>query len=217
VGDDDDVDIVVIFAGGGKPVARRVRGVASTASFVIAADSGADHALALGQRIDLALGDFDSISADGLATLERTGVRLERHPTEKDATDLELALDAAAGLRPRRIVVVGGTGGRLDHVLGELSLLAADAYGDVELDALLGRATVHVVHGDRRLVGRVGEVISLLAMNGPAHGIVTEGLAYALHGETLAPGSTRGMSNVFAAPHARLRLESGVLLAVRPG
>jgi thiamine pyrophosphokinase len=217
VGDDGDVDTVVIFAGGGRPVARRVRGIAAAASFVIAADSGADHAFALGQRVDLAVGDFDSISADGLATLERTGVRLERHPTEKDATDLELALDAAAGLQPRRIVVVGGTGGRLDHVLGELSLLAADAYRDVELDALLGRATVHVVRDQRRLAGRVGELISLLALHGPARGVVTEGLAYALHGETLVPGSTRGMSNEFAAPQALVTLESGVLLAVRPG
>ena len=64
--DDGDVDTVVIFAGGARPVARRVRGPAAAASFVIAADSGADHALALGQRIDLAVGDFDSISADGL-------------------------------------------------------------------------------------------------------------------------------------------------------
>jgi thiamine pyrophosphokinase len=210
------VDTVVIFAGGGKPVARRVRGVAAAASFVIAADSGADYALALGQRIDLAVGDFDSISADGLATLERTGVRLERHPTEKDATDLELALNAAAGLQPRRIVVVGGTGGRLDHVLGVLSLLAADAYRDVELDALLGRATVHVVRRERRLAGRVGGLISLLALHGPARGVLTEGLAYALNGETLMPGSTLGMSNEFASPQAHIAVESGVLLAVRP-
>ena len=195
---------------------RGLRRVAAAASFVIAADSGADFALALGQRIDLAVGDFDSISAEGLATLQRTGVRLERHPTEKDATDLELALDAAAGLQPRRIVVVGGTGGRLDHVLGELSLLAADAYRDVELDALLGRATVHVIRDERQLAGRVGELISLVALHGPARGVVTEGLVYALNGETLTPGSTRGMSNEFASSEAHIAVETGVLLAVRP-
>lgn len=211
------MDTVVIFAGGGKPIARRVRQIAASASFVIAADGGADHALALDQRIDLAVGDFDSISAAGLVELERSGVRLERHPVDKDATDLELALDAAAALRPRRIVVVGGAGGRLDHLLGELSLLAADAYREVELDALLGRATLHVVRSERVFAGRVGEVVSLLAMHGPAHGIVTEGLVYPLHGETLRPASTRGMSNVFAASRANVALSGGVLLAVRPG
>lgn len=183
---------------------------------MIAADSGADHALALGQRIDLAVGDFDSISADGLQTLERTGVRIERYPADKDATDLELALDAAVAQRPRRIVVVGGTGGRLDHVLGALSVLAADAYRDAEIDALLGRATVHVVRDERLFAGRVGEVLSLFAVHGPARGVVTEGLAYPLQDETLEPGSTRGLSNMFAARQARVALESGVLLAIRP-
>ena len=216
VRDDGYVDTVVIFAGGARPVARRVRRVADSASFVIAADSGADHAFALGQRIDLAVGDFDSLTADGLAALERSGVRIERHPTDKDATDLELALDAAVAHRPRRIVVVGGTGGRLDHVVGELSLFAAPAYREVEIDALLGRATVHVVHGERLLPGRVGAIVSLLALHGPAHGIVTDGLVYPLRGETLQPGSTRGLSNVFAATPARVTVERGVLLAIRP-
>jgi thiamine pyrophosphokinase len=210
------VDTVVIFAGGARPIARRARAVVSAASYVIAADSGADHALALDRRIDLAVGDFDSISADGLAALERDGVRLERHPVDKNATDLELALAAATALGPRRIVVLGGTGGRLDHVLGELSLLAAEAYRDVEIDALLGRATVHVVHRERLLAGRSGDLLSLFAAHGPAHGVVTEGLVYPLRRETLEPGSTLGMSNVFAAARARVALESGVLLAIRP-
>lgn len=211
------MDTVVIFAGGGKPVARRVRALAASASFVIAADSGADHARILGVPVDLAVGDFDSISADGLAALEHEGVRVERHPTDKDATDLELALTAAAALQPRRVVVVGGTGGRLDHLLGELSLFAAEAYRGVELDALLGHATVHVIHRERPLDGRVGEVISLLALHGPASGVVTDGLVYPLRGETLQSGSTRGLSNLFAAPQARVAVAGGVLVAVRPG
>lgn len=194
-----------------------MRAVVSPDAFVIAADGGADHALRLGLRIDLAVGDFDSVSPDGLSALESAGVRLERHRVDKDATDLELALDAAAALRPRSIVVVGGAGGRLDHVLGELSLFASRAYRGVELDALLGPATVHVVRTERRLTGRVGELVSLLALHGPASGIVTGGLAYPLQSETLAPGSTRGLSNVFATSEARISLESGVLLAVRPG
>jgi thiamine pyrophosphokinase len=201
------VDTIVIFAGGGRPLARRARAASSSASFVIAADSGADHARALGVPVDLAVGDFDSISADGLAELERVGARLERYPSDKDATDLKLALAAAAARQPRRIVVLGGTAGRLDHLLGELSLLGAE----------LGPATVHVVHDERLLSGRAGELVSLFALHGPAHGVVTDGLVYPLHGETLVPGSTRGVSNVFAATEASVALTSGVLLLVRPG
>jgi thiamine pyrophosphokinase len=179
---------------------------------VIAADCGAELARALGLRVELAVGDFDSISEETLASL----ARLERHPAVKEATDLELALAAALRLEPERVLVLGGAGGRLDHLFGGLLLLASEAYAGVRIDAQLGAAAVHVVRGERILHGEPGELISLLAVHGPAEGVVAEGLVYPLRRETLEPGSTRGVSNVFAAPEARIALERGVLLAVRP-
>jgi thiamine pyrophosphokinase len=206
-------DTVVVFAGGLPPALTTL----PAGAVVVAADSGADHALARGLRVDVAVGDFDSIAAESLAALERAGTRVERHPAEKDATDLELALDAALAFAPRRIVVVGGDGGRLDHLLGELMLLGSDALAEVEVDAQLGPATIHVVRRERVLSGRQGETVSLLALHGPADGVVTDGLVYPLRGETLEPGSSRGISNVFAADEVRVALERGVLLVVRPG
>jgi thiamine pyrophosphokinase len=206
---------VVVFAGGTRPL-RRVLAAIPEGATVVAADRGVDHALALGLRVDVAVGDFDSISPAGLAELERSGARVERHPATKDACDLELALDLALSLRPRRVLLVGGAGGRLDHLLEELLLLAAEAYAGIELDAQLGRAAVHVVRGERVLAGRVGELVSLFALHGVATGVVTEGLVYSLRGEALAPGSSRGLSNVFVAREARVLVQSGVVLAVRP-
>lgn len=209
-------DTVVVFAGGPAPSPAAL-GSAPSGATVVAADGGADHALALGLPVDIAVGDFDSIAPGTLETLERAGARIDRHPAEKDATDLELALAAALELGPQRILVVGGDGGRLDHLLGELLLLAGAASAGVEIDAVLGQATVHVVRGERLLAGTEGELVSLFALHGPAVGVVTEGLAYPLRGETLAPGSSRGLSNRFTAAEARISLESGVLLVVRPG
>lgn len=208
-------ETVVVFAGGSKPSGRVLALIPGGAS-IVAADRGADHALSLGLRVDVAVGDFDSISPVGLAELERSGTSVERHPVAKDASDLELAFDAALLLRPRRILVVGGAGGRLDHLVGELLLMVAEAYAGVEIDAQLGRAAVHVVRGERVLTGRPGELVSLLALHGAATGVVTEGLVYPLRGEALAPGSSRGLSNVFAHREARVSVESGVVVAVRP-
>jgi thiamine pyrophosphokinase len=208
-------DTVIVVAGGGLVPAGSVSLPARRV--VVAADGGVDLALALGLSVDLAVGDFDSASPSGLATVEASGARVVRHPPEKDATDLELALDEAAALGSRRLVVVGVESGRLDHLLAALLLLGAERYAAFEVDALFGGATAHLVREERRLAGEPGELVSLLALHGPAEGVVTEGLAYALRRETLLPGSSRGVSNVFAAREARISLERGVLLALRPG
>jgi thiamine pyrophosphokinase len=62
-----------------------------------------------------------------------------------------------------------------------------------------------------------GELVTLLALHGPAEGVTTTGLTYPLRGETLAAGSSRGVSNVFATGTARVSVERGVLLAIVPG
>jgi len=205
--------VVVVLAGGlGRPAPVPV----APGAFVVAADSGAEHALELGLDVDLVVGDLDSISEETLAAVEQAGASVERHPAAKDATDLELALASALALEPERILVLGGGVGRLDHLFGELLLLAADVFAGVEVDAQLGAAAVHVVRGERVLAGEPGELISLFAVHGPATGVVTSGLVYPLRGETLACGSSRGLSNVFAAREARVSVERGVLVAVRP-
>lgn len=206
-------DTVFVISGG--PTSARLSRLPGGAP-VIAADEGIDHALAAGIEIDLAIGDMDSVSAAGLAAVEAAGTRIVRHPPSKDATDLELALDEAAALDPKRIVVLGGGEGRLDHLLAEFLLLGAERYAAFQMDALFGPASASVIRGERVLQGTEGAVISLLALHGPAEGVVTEGLLYALAGETLLPGSTRGISNMFVASEALVGVERGVLLALCP-
>jgi thiamine pyrophosphokinase len=206
---------VVVIVSGGEPPDPRAALAAPLGAPVIAADRGLEHALALGLEVSLAVGDFDSASPEAVTAAEGAGVRIERHPHAKDATDLELAIDAAAALDPARILVLAGTGGRLDHELSLLLLLGSDRYREIEIDAVVGSARVHTVRGSRTLQGTPGEVVSLLPL-GRADGVTTEGLAYPLTGESLDVGSSRGVSNVFESEIARVSVERGVLLAVRP-
>ena len=205
----------IVVVAGGHPVGGTVPSLPAGA-MVIAADGGVDRALALGLHVDLAIGDFDSVTPAGLAAAEVAGALIERHPAAKDATDLELALDAAIALGPARIVVVGSDGGRLDHLLGSLLLLADERYAAAEIDAYLGDAYAHIIRGSRTLAGVPGDLLSLLPVHGAAEGITTEGLEYPLRGETLPPGPSRGVSNVFSASEARITVERGCLLAVHP-
>jgi thiamine pyrophosphokinase len=205
--------VVVVAAGASRSALGRI----PPHSAVIAADGGAAEAFALGLELGLVVGDLDSLTVEEVEVLVRAGVPIQRHPRGKEASDLELALAAALELSPRRVLVVGSAGGRLDQVLGLVLLLGAETYAGVEVDALLGEGRLHLVRRERELEGAEGELLSLFALHGAARGISTEGLAYPLRGETLVPGSTRGLSNRFAASPARITVESGVLLVVGPG
>jgi len=136
---------------------------------------------------------------------------------DKDASDLDLAIEAAVAAEVRRIVVVGGDGGRLDQLLGNALLLASDRWAGVEIDAVFGAAAVSVVRADRSFSGERGAVVSLFAVGGPAHGVTTEGLRWSLRDAELRPGSSLGLSNEFMDTTARVHVDRGVLLAIRPG
>jgi len=208
-------EIVVVVAGGNPPDPDALLQVPLGVR-VIAADKGLEHAISLGLEVTVAVGDFDSASPDVVARAEAGATTVERHPAEKDATDLELALDRALSMSPERIVVLSGDGGRLDHLFSTLLLLGSSRYESVEIDAFIGGARVYVVRGQRAIEGEPGELVSLFALHGPAEEVRTEGLAYSLDGETLEAGSTRGVSNVLVEERARISVGSGVLLAVCP-
>src|SRR5262249_51869666 len=149
------VVVVVVVGGPERPAAV----VVPSGATVIAANGGVALAAELGLGVDLVVGDLDSLSAAGLAAVPR----VERHPEGKDASDLELALQAALGLGPERIVVVGGGGGRLDHLFGNLLLFAAEAYSGVLVDAQVGGAAVPLVRDGGLLAGMRARVIGLVA------------------------------------------------------
>src|SRR5262245_7771279 len=119
------VPAAIVFAGSGV-VAPGVRAQLPGGADVIAADSGLGGAHGLGVRVDLLVGDLDSVDAAAVEAAEADGTTVQRHPPEKDATDLELAIDAAVARGARRVTVVDGGGERLDHLLGNLLLLASN-------------------------------------------------------------------------------------------
>lgn len=203
----------VIVAGGGD-IPALVTEELPERRWVLAADSGLDHARRIGLDVDVVVGDFDSVTSASFASFRGTVVR---HPADKDSTDLELALLLVAE-RPNieRVIVLGGHGGRIDHLFANASLLSAARFSHLDIEWLAGTARIAVVHTHATMHGSRGELVSLLPVGGPARGVTTEGLRWALAGETLDEGRTRGVSNVFLGAVATVRLDEGTLLAIQP-
>lgn len=209
---------LAIVLAGGDALPRRLPRALPPADLVVAADGGLAHAEPLGLTVDLVVGDLDSATPDALARAEAAGAAVEAHPRDKDATDLALALDAVLERASdgARVIVVGGHGGRLDHLLGNVGLLAADRYAPLAPTALVGPALVSIARGRRELTGRPGELVTLLAVGGTARGVTTEGLAFPLTAAELAAGSSLGVSNRFTTARARLTVADGVVVVVQP-
>ena len=208
----------IVVVGGATPD-RRVAAALEPPDVVLAADSGYDHARSLGLRVDVLVGDLDSISAAALAHAQTGDVVIEEHRPDKDATDTELALTTAlAGGATRITVVTGPIGDRLDHSLAVLLGLGHPRFAGVTVDAWFGTAAVHVVRGPgtRTLSVRPGEVVTLLPVGGAASGISTTGLLYPLRAEALAAASSRGVSNVATEPDPTITVQAGCLLVIRP-
>ena len=187
------------------------------ADLVIAADGGAASLGMLGRRPDLLVGDLDSVDASLVARVEASGTRVERHPTDKDASDTELAIEAAFGAGASEVVVLGAMGGeRLDHELANVLLIADPALAGRDLRVVRGRTRVRALHAGEPLVleGAVGELVTLLPVGGDAGGVTTVGLRWALDAATLPMGRSRGLSNEVMQPPASVRISEGTLLVV---
>ncbi len=188
-------------------------------SFVIAADSGLDRALAAGLQPDLVVGDFDSVTPEGLDWARRNDVTLQRHPIDKDSTDTELALETAIAMGAASILMLGGGGDRLDHSIGALTALGHESLaGCASVEAHWGDSSVSVLHGPRSktLDLAVDETFSLLALHGRCTGIRVSGSKWPLEDALIDPGSSLGVSNVCVTTPVSVSIEQGVLTVIVP-
>lgn len=206
----------VVVLAGGDPVEPPLPRPLAMPDHVIAADGGYTTASVLGLDVDLLVGDLDSIDATDLERARDAGVRIERHPIDKDRTDLALALDAVLADGPAQVTVVGGHGGRLDHLLANVALLASDDYATLEITGLLGDTVVTVVQDHAQLTGEPGSLVSLLAMHGPAVGVSTEGLDFPLADARLEAGSSLGVSNRCSTTSASVSVREGTVVVIQP-
>ncbi|HAF69813.1 MAG: Thiamine pyrophosphokinase [Acetothermia bacterium 64_32] len=199
---------VVIVAGGDLPCPEGLKAVAKRAGLVVAVDGGLSRARAVGIPVHVLVGDLDSLQETPLPP----GLKVLKHPAEKDATDLELALDYAVGLSPRELHLFGALGKRLDHTLANLNLL--ERY-QIPITIHHGRETLYAVSGELVLgAARVGDRVSLIPLSSSVTGVHTQGLRYPLTGGTLKRASSRGVSNEVTSLPCWIELEAGRLLVI---
>jgi len=205
---------IIIFANGEIPRLENARTLLHTDDYIICADGGTRHALALGLKPNLVIGDMDSIDKDEWQKLKNAGVSIELFPRDKNETDLELALDRAIELEPKALLVIGALGGRLDQTFGNTALLSDARLASIDVRLDDGVEEIFFCLDQEEVRGRSGDIVSLIPWGNPVQGVQTQGLKWSLQSETLFPEKTRGISNEMTGDTASITITSGLLLVI---
>lgn len=202
---------------------------------IIAADHGLDACRQMDIMPDYIFGDFDSVKTETYAFYtERVPDRIKRFPTRKDETDTELAIheairilqetassesimeenEADTSFSNHKITILGATGTRLDHVVGNIHLLKVALDAGVDCQIVDDHNRIRLVNDALTLdrEEQFGEFVSLLPFTDTVEGITLKGFEYDVEDWTMNSGLARGVSNEIKEEVAEISMRSGILI-----
>lgn len=202
----------VIISGGNSPSERLLNKELKNAQIIICADSGADCLYKYKILPSYLIGDFDSISDSALKYFKEKGSIIEEYPREKDFTDTELAIEKAIELDCSEIALLGCTGTRLDHFMGNLGLLLRLTKRKKKAYIVDDNNKIFIIDESKDIVGEHGKNFSLQAFDKTVKNLNIKNAKYELKNYDLNIGDPRTISNEFLSEKVKLTFDSGNLL-----
>lgn len=203
-----------IFGGGPEPEPQRLRPFLCPDALVIAADGGWRLCRDLGLRATVLVGDMDTLEPEEVEQAQNEGCQLHRYSSDKDQSDLELAILAAYRMGGQRMTILGALGGQWDHCLANLlaPLSLCRSLGVWARLVTAGAEIYLLDSGSYVLKVASGTRVSLAALSAEIHGLSLTGFTYPLQSAKLERQQTLGLANAVKDPVARVELTSGELL-----
>ncbi|SHJ04529.1 thiamine diphosphokinase [Lutispora thermophila] len=188
--------------------------VIQSADYVICADGGTRHTYAMGIDPDIIIGDFDSSSSEYLEYYKNKGIKVEKHPIEKDKTDSHICILKALDFSDE-IVILGATGNRLDHTLANISLLKIGIDRGVKMYIADKQNEIFLIDREITISGKPGEYFSVIPFTPRVEGICINGAKYELNDAVMEFGDPYGTSNEFKEKKVHISIKSGYLLVIK--
>ena len=184
---------------------------------IIAVDAGMDFFYKNRIMPDVIVGDFDSVEQEALEFFQgQEQMDIHRLNPEKDDTDTEYALRFAIGRGATKITVLGGTGSRLDHVIGNVVLLGAGLEKNVSIELLDTHNKIKMVNSSLsiRKDERFGKYLSVIPITGKVDGVTITGVKYPLDNYDMHGFNTLGISNEIVDDEAAITVRNGIVLVI---
>ena len=184
---------------------------------IIAVDGALETAKRLSLEPTQIIGDFDTVSQETLQQFQReSSAKWVRLVPEKDATDMEMALDKAMEAGCSEIAILGALGGRMDHELANIHLLYKAKQQGVRCEILDRQNRITVLTESTVLSKKelFGAYISFISLTTQVSGLTLKGFKYPLNGYCLTIGTSLGVSNELSMEEGQVIFEDGVLLCL---
>ncbi|MGP4040343.1 thiamine diphosphokinase [Gracilibacillus sp. D59] len=205
-----------IVAGGPKEALASLISYQNEVDIWIGADLGASYLLRNQLPIDIAIGDFDSIDKDEKELIKLQADIFREFPTEKNETDLELAIEAALSYQPTSIFLFGVTAGRLDHELANIQILYRLLEKNINAKIIDHKNILTVYQpGQHKVTAKNTELISFIPLTQRVEGLTLQGFYYPLDHYTVTWGSTRCISNKLINEQGTFLFNAGILIMIK--
>jgi len=202
----------LIVSGGNAPSENLLNKYAAMCDFIIGADKGNECLIQYNIIPHLSLGDFDSIDRKILEIINSRNIEVMKFPPEKDYTDTEIAIMEALKRGTDKIYLLGGTGTRVDHTLGNIGLILTTRQKGAKLIIVDDNNLVYLADEDMTLHGKCGDNISFHALSDTVKNFKIEGAKYNLDGYDMHLLDPRAICNEFIDTPIRISFESGSIL-----
>lgn len=181
---------------------------------VICADGGTRHAYKLGITPDIIIGDLDSSGSEYIEHFKSKAVPIIKYSSHKDKTDTHICLEYAME-KYDEIILLGASGSRLDHTLGNISILRLAADQGKTAWMMDENNALTIIKDRIRLEGSKGDILSLLPLSSRVEGITIKGVSYPLENAVMEIGNPYGVSNQFENEVVELSIQSGYLIVIK--
>ena len=182
--------------------------------YVICADGGLEKAENLNLRPNLILGDFDSVDSTVLDYYKNLNIETVTFPTEKDYTDMELAVEYAVNKGFNNITLIGASGTRLDHTLANIQLLEKYHHMGINIEIIDNNNHIRIIsdNSDIEIINKKDYFVSLVPVTETIEGITLEGFKYPLNNVNVKRGTALLISNEITNNVGRIILKKGTAL-----
>lgn len=184
---------------------------------ILCVDGGLCHAYEMDLPVDYIVGDFDTIKPEILKYYkERHEVPIHEFDPIKDNTDTDIALELAISWKPQCIYIVGGTGSRLDHTLGNIHILKKALTANIKTYLINEQNRISMIDHPVKIEKKhvFGNYISLIPFTEKIENLTLKGFKYPLENRTMVFGESLGISNEIVEETAEITFDRGILLVI---